>query len=120
MYGFLLRLLALLLIVGSFAFIDYKSGWTMFAHHPSSSGRNGNVWWVKATPDGSDEVLVNGHPFTYDTSPKTELIVLPTRMDDAVGVGIPSPNDRYTDVGGGVKTLQFKSKIPTTVYVTIK
>jgi membrane protein implicated in regulation of membrane protease activity len=75
--------------------------------------------WVKAWPDdGSDEVIVNGRPFTWDTNPKTDIeAILVTRMDGTTIERFPTP-DKYFDLGGGIKKLRFKPKIPTTVYVT--
>lgn len=75
--------------------------------------------WVKATPDVYAQVEVDGHPCTWTTSPKTELSVLYTRLD-GTGDEQRSPIDKYTDLGGGVKTLFFRSKVPTTVFVSIK
>jgi len=99
-------------------------------NRPSSQNKSPSVEtqfgirWVKATTAGSDEVIVNGRPAVWDTSPKTDLEVTVIRFDGST-LPISSKAERkegspVPDFGGGVRALVFKSNIPTTVYVTIK
>lgn len=76
--------------------------------------------WVKATPDGYGEpIMVEGRQFSFNTSPKADVDVSIVRMDGTTE-DKSSPANGAVDLGGGVKMLRFKSKVPTTVYVTVK
>ena len=75
---------------------------------------------INATPFAwSSVAVVNGRHFTYNTSPQSDLTILVTRLNGTTDEK-SSPVVGSVDLGGGIKTLQFKSKIPTTVYVTVK
>ena len=77
---------------------------------------------VKVTPDGwSEPVSVANQPrFSIDANPETEMVIRVMRWNGTTDEKIDNGPGTYTDLGGGVKTLRFKSKIPTTVFVTFK